>query len=248
MNNQEILEQIKQLNVLIERALNEAGNNPNINFYKSLIQQNAIDMYQKASALSTTTQTLHTDTKPHADIKIIRQEQILEKEAVPTVQPEIKEAVKAPVIEQPKQEQPVAPIHTAEIPERKTASITPPSIKPKTRTVEDNYEGEQELTLNDKISKNKQPVLNVAEKSKETPIKDLVKFISIGKKFEFINGLFDGNADVYKSTLNTVQNASSYEEATHFIESNIIGPYQWDNNETLAAEFFGLIKRRFIQQ
>jgi hypothetical protein len=247
MNDQEILEQIKKLNTLIEQALSEASNSPNINFYRSLIQQNAIDMYQKASALSTAPQIPYTDIKPHADIKIIRQEQILEKETQPKAEPEIKETIKAPVVEQPMQEQPVAPIHIAEIPERKTAIITPPSIKPKTRTVEDNYEGEQELTLNDKISKNKQPVLNVAEKSKETPIKDLAKFISIGKKFEFINGLFDGNADVYKSTLNTVQNASSYEEATHFIESNIIGPYQWDANETLAAEFFGLIKRRFIQ-
>jgi hypothetical protein len=246
MNNHEIIEQIKKLNVLIEQALNEAGNSPNINFYKSLIQQNAIDMYQKASALAP--HNSHADVKAHPDIRIIRQEQILEKEMIPEVQPVIKEAVHAPVVEQPVREQP-ALVNTTEIPEKKTVVITPPpSIKPKTRTVEDHYDGEQELTLNDKISKNKQPVLNVAEKSKETPIKDLVKFISIGKKFEFINGLFDGKAEVYKSSLNTVQNASSYEEATHFLESNIIGPYQWDANETLAAEFFGLIKRRFMQQ
>ncbi len=232
MNNPEILEQLKRLNLLIENALNEAGKGQNISFFKTLIQQNAVDIYQNASMLEGT-----VNPEP-AEKKISRQEFLVNLEEPDVTEP-IKQVVEA---------EPVKNVHSTEISEKKPVETIPAqAFQHKVKITRDQVPDDQELSLNERLSKNKQPVMNFADKSNLTPITDLVKFIPIGKKFEFINGLFDGNADVYKSSLHTVQHASSYEQATEYLESNIIGPYDWNANEKLAAEFFGLIKRRFIK-
>jgi hypothetical protein len=262
MSNLELIEQIKQLSELINKALLEAGENRNISFQKALIQQNAIDIYQKALLLD-----VQAIEKKSPEIRVIRQEEVISREVLPSAeepakpvlekQPDI-EVAPARVEETPVQENPIQePVHIPEktnIPEPApepvlkpmappTVQATPPSTAPKPKILQE--VDDQELSLNEKLSKNKQPVINVADKSKGTPISDLVKFISIGKKFEFINGLFDGNSEAYRSTLNTVQNAASYEEATEFLGSGISGTYGWDEQEALAAEFFSLVKRRF---
>ena len=103
-----------------------------------------------------------------------------------------------------------------------------------------------EATVNGKIAKYKQPTINLADKLKDTPIQELVKAISISKKFEFINELFKGNADAYKACISSVESAGSFEAAANFIESNIADTYAWDDNENLAAEFFLLVKRRYL--
>lgn len=239
MDNNGILEQLKQINIQLENALKEVEKGQDITFFKALVQKNAIDLYQKASMLD---QALKSR---NPEIKIITHEQVS--------RPEPPEKKEEPAVTEPvKNETPAEPVPEEKVqvvektvPAEQKHIETAPSPAPKPKVIATTVEDDQELSLNEKLSKNKQPVMNIADKSKETAIKDLVKFISIGKKFEFINGLFDGNADVYKTALQTVQHASSYEEATQYLESNITGPYEWDANENLAAEFFSLVKRRF---
>lgn len=105
---------------------------------------------------------------------------------------------------------------------------------------------EDDLTLNERISRTKQPVLNYAEKSKETPIQDLTRAISISKKFEFINGLFDGDSDAYKKCLSSIQKQDTFQHAEQYLEDEVFPKFDWEENEKLAAEFFSLLRRRFM--
>jgi hypothetical protein len=239
MSNPEIVEQIRQLNLVINNALGELDKGQDIDFFKALIQQNAIQIYQRSTLLEHSAQT-----KP-AEIKIIRHEQV-----VPDEKPVINEPVAhetsrpEPEVHETKAEVPSVQPQATPVEQKPVEPVPAPVSQPKTN-LEPIVDELKDLSLNDKISKNKQPVLNVSEKSKEMPIKDLVKAISIGKKFEFINDLFDGNSEVYKSTLHTVQHASSYEEASSYLEA-IVSQYEWSSNDHLAAEFFALVKRRFL--
>ncbi len=236
MSNSEILKQIQELNLVIGNALREVEKGHNIDFYRALLQQNSINIYQQAAKLDSKTQSAEAPVLTTPEAKAIPIEQ-----PVKTEEPVVREEKKTEPAAQQVRHEPLSP--PVEPAVTKKPEPVPPHQQSKSKPVEIE---EEDVSLNAKLSKNKQPVLNISEKSKEMPIKDLVKAISIGKKFEFINDLFDGNSDAYKSCIQSIQQFSSYEEASSFLETHIIGPYNWSDNDMLAAEFFSLVKRRFL--
>lgn len=154
----------------------------------------------------------------------------------------------------PVQVNPVTPVQETTLPADKTVedeSAASPVLDKQTpkqvNTSPADEADEDDLTVNEKISRTKQPVMNYAEKSNETPIQDLTKSISIGKKFEFINGLFNGNADAYKDCLANLQKQQSFQNAENYLEENVFTHYNWEENEKLAGEFFALLRRRFMK-
>lgn len=238
MDKSEILVKIKHLNIQLEKAINDPQLTENIPFLKAVIQQSAVSLYQAASELD----QAHTEPKAPG-IKIIRQEEVLEKKPEPVMEkPIMEKPVVHEVVEKEVIESKVIKAEPEVI--TKVAPVQKPRIEAKVEIPADD-EREEELTLNEKLARNKKPVQNIADKSTEKPIKDLVKHIPIVKKFEFINGLFDGNADAYKTALTQVESSGSYELATGFLETSIIEPFDWQSKEDLAAEFFALVKRRY---
>lgn len=253
MGNKEQLERLSRLMSEMTEAMAEMENSGNIAFYKSLIQKKAIELYEQAGRIG-------EFNKPESISKteVVRKPEPVEtisEKIVEKVIPVIQEKVIPPQVVLPEPElieekkevpvnasQPVQQI-TKDAPEKKPNSFVK-SSKPLISSNED--DDNEEISLNEKISKSKQPVLNFAEKSKETPIKDLLKAISISKKFEFINGLFDGNSEAYKNCINTIQNSGTYQEAVDFLENGIVESYEWQDNEKLSEEFFSLVRRRFM--
>jgi hypothetical protein len=267
MNQQELLEQLKSVLNSSEKAIIEIQKGVNIDFYAALIQNNSIECFNLSKQLA--------DLKSIPSVVEIKIESvkapepvIKESTTIPEIQNIKKEEEKAPVIEtviepiqeilKPIVEEVKTEIKTEELVIKETVvpktekviETTPKAVekaaisKPSTVKVEVQ---EDEISLNDKLSKNKTPVLNFADKSTETAISDLSKAISIGKKFEFINGLFGGNSELYKNCIQTLQNSENFEKAINYIENEITSQFDWNDeeNENLAAEFFALIKRRF---
>lgn len=258
MTPSELKAQIKRLHFAIENTLQSIEANENPDFFRALLQQQAIELYSLATLLSSHGNTERPVQQSHP---------LSEKETEPAVppapaakpviaaEPEVV-TVSSPetipytppaevLIHKPAETirfEPAVPIPPAPEP-IKQVPVSSEIPKPQLKVPE--ISGE-EVSVNDRFSKSKLPVMNYADKSKETPIKDLVKAIPIGKKFEFINGLFDGNSEAYKNCLNTMQNAGSYEEAIMHLESEIANVYDWEENEKLAAEFFSLIRRRHL--
>lgn len=168
----------------------------------------------------------------------------------PLVEPLISEPIietASPTIETPVVEKVETPV-TPPAPPVSPAPVVPPA-PPKTQEPLPTSIADKKITddgsLNAKLSMNKQPVVNIAEKSKETPIADLSKAIAISKKFEFIKGLFDGDGEAYKAAITTLQTSASYDDAIVYINSQIRSRYDWSDNEDLSAELMTLLKRRF---
>lgn len=258
-SNKAIIERLRQLNSVLVQTIADAENDKNPGFFKESIKHQAIQLFETAQMLTATENTVQTEVKAPVEIKIIRQEAVEAPKTQPVVAEEPKVVVPAeeppksapPVenvaeikVEAPRQKEikpavePVKPLQ----PSKKT--FTPPPPPPSLNDKLDDEEDDE--TVNDKIAKGQKPVINVADKLKDTPIRDLAKSIAISKKFEFINDLFDGNSEAYKSCLSAIENSGSYENATSHIESVVMKSFNWDDNELLAAEFFALVKRRFL--
>ncbi|MES2618660.1 MAG: hypothetical protein V4613_12330 [Bacteroidota bacterium] len=248
--NKSIITQLRQLNHALSQTLEDAEQNKHPEFFRESIKHSAIQIFEAAQLLSANAQ----ETTP-VEIKIIKQEEVEEVKPVapPITKVEIKpdppvqtppppvvvtEPIK-PVIEETKVVV-EAPKVVVEVKQSAPAPISTPSVNDKLD------EDDDDETVNDKIAKNKKPVINVAEKLKELPIKDLAKSISISKKFEFINDLFDGNSEAYKTCIQTIETSAGYEQATGYLENDVMAKFTWDDNELLAAEFFALVKRRFM--
>lgn len=153
-----------------------------------------------------------------------------------------------PVVEQP------APVIETPVEEKIKVPVTPPappappvskSQEPVTTSLVDKKISD-DVSLNAKLSMNKQPVVNIAEKSKETPIADLAKAISISKKFEFIKGLFEGDGESYKTAISALQQSASYQDAINYLDTQVRSRYDWSDNEDLSKELLTLLKRRFM--
>ncbi len=238
---------IKNLMSLINDSLTAIEQQKAINFHKDSIKNACIAIHQSVQLIEEHEEQHHTHEIETPAVIETKKELIVEKtpiETLPVVETPIK--IEAEVLEPVKTivEEPVKPSITEPKKEEPVVKKTPVE-KQDDDDSDDQNDGV--LTLNERLSKNVQPQLNIAEKLKETPISDIAKSIAISKKFEFINLLFDGKAEVYKNCIQTVQNSSSYNEAIDFIETNIVNAFDWQDHEKLAGEFFSFIRRRFIK-
>lgn len=256
-NNKEILQSIKQIVEALGATINEAEKGDNLSFYKESIKHASLSLFEQAQFINTS-----VSVKPPVEIKIIQTEPVVEKvipaQEIPKVEPvvikEVLEVKAEPVINIPPTKKQVEIVEPKEVknpevklppqevaPAIKSNPVTPSPIVNKQEEIDID-----EATVNGKIAKFKEPVINLADKLKDTPIKELVKAISISKKFEFINELFQGNAEAYKSCIAAVESAGSFENAANYLENNVVDTYAWNDNEDLAAEFYLLVKRRYL--
>ena len=87
---------------------------------------------------------------------------------------------------------------------------------------------------------------SLAQKLRKTPIDDLRKAIGLNQKFLLINELFGGDADTYNASVDQLNGASNHIEATNWIDSELRGQFEWDNESTTVQEFLDLVERRFL--
>lgn len=238
LTNKDILDSILQLTQALTATVKDAGQNKNPEFFKDSIKLSALSIYEKAQLLADPENVKTVIAHPTPEIKIIRQEEIKPDIHKPVA--EVKPAIATPPAEIPeivvKNETTLPVVEKKEVKKQET-----PVQKPA-----QNPNEEEDNSLNARIAKFQQPVINVADKMKDTPIKELVKAISISKKFEFINGLFNGNSEHYKTAIQSIDKCPDLRSAERFIEEQIAEVNGWNENEDLAAEFFSLVNRRFL--
>jgi hypothetical protein len=168
---------------------------------------------------------------------------------VPAMETPKVEEVKAPVIEERKVEIPVPVVEEKKIEEPiatppPIAPITPPPIaKPIATAPKVEIEESKESSLNERLHKPEGS--DLASKLQQTPIHDLKKAISINKKFEFINQLFDGDHESYTKSVHYINGLNNGHDATMFF-NNLKREYAWDEENKLFLEFSDLVRRRFM--
>lgn len=79
---------------------------------------------------------------------------------------------------------------------------------------------------------------------KSRPISNIESAIGLNEKFLFIKELFAGNAQHYKETIDTLNNAAGLQDAMAYIRRN----FAWDENDPLVMQLLELVQRRHSQE
>ncbi len=97
-------------------------------------------------------------------------------------------------------------------------------------------------SLNEKLKDSKG---DLAERLKETPIKDLKKAIGINDRYLFINDLFNGDEAMFERSVKTLNNFSILPEAEFWMQRELKMKLGWKEDNLLAKQFIQLVRRRF---
>lgn len=101
----------------------------------------------------------------------------------------------------------------------------------------------EDFDLNDKLKRENDVPLR--KKLGLTPIADLKAEIGIGKKFEYINFLFAGDAKAYETAISELNNAGSKDAAKQKL--NVYASvYNWDLEDKNIVKFIELVERRHL--
>lgn len=122
-------------------------------------------------------------------------------------------------------EPPVAPTETSES----------PAPEPKAKEIH-----------SDVIPRSDEYAETLADKLSHSRIDDLTVAIGLNQKFQFINELFNGDAEAYKSTINKLNKLESASEARKLVQTELMQTYQWDEEDKVTSTFLGLVERRYL--
>lgn len=87
---------------------------------------------------------------------------------------------------------------------------------------------------------------SLAQKLRKTPIDDLRKAIGLNQKFLLINELFGGDADTYNASVDQINGSTDFSEAINWIDNELRGQFDWNEESSTVQEFLDLVERRFL--
>ncbi|AFL83227.1 hypothetical protein Belba_0570 [Belliella baltica DSM 15883] len=82
----------------------------------------------------------------------------------------------------------------------------------------------------------------------KSTIGELSESIGINQRFMFTKELFDGNPDLMKHALKSIDQCDSFMEAISLVNERYVGELNWDKNSEPVEEFLQLIFRKFDQK
>jgi hypothetical protein len=181
---------------------------------------------------------------------------IFEKPAVPPVAQEPKVSLGREVIvvqservEMVNQQEAVKPKEEPVVPKVEVKAEKPKilNVEPKVEVSQPQPQGE---ILADKFKDNRKyrnesigsSKKDVASKMQNKPITDLTKSIGINDKFLYTKELFGGNAELYKNTINTLNEFSDINDALIYVQEN----FHWDENNEAASQLLELVRRKLL--
>lgn len=99
------------------------------------------------------------------------------------------------------------------------------------------------VSINEKL---KRSGLELADKLKLTPIRDLKTFIGLNKRFAFTANLFNSNSIDYENAIDRINTSNNYDEAMAFVQSNLMPKYNWNLEDENFVDLHTFIVRRFL--
>lgn len=79
-------------------------------------------------------------------------------------------------------------------------------------------------------------------------INELSESVGLNQRFMFTKELFDGNPDLMKHALKSIDHCGSFVEAINLINERFVGELNWDKNSEVVIEFLQLVFRKFDQK
>lgn len=102
--------------------------------------------------------------------------------------------------------------------------------------------GSNGTSLNDRL---RQQQVELAQKLGDMPVNDLRNAIGINDKYQFIQELFRGDADLYERSVKTINDFRSMQEADYWIQREIKIIQGWQDDHHLVKHFYSLLRKRF---
>lgn len=140
-----------------------------------------------------------------------------------------------------------------EIEEKPEPIVAKPIVKKSIDVVR--AEMKSETPLHEKYLKEDEQALNqtlkgdtdlpLRKKLQNKEIKDYRKEIGIGKKFEYINFLFGGDAKAYEAGIDSLNACESKDESKQKL-NEFGSTYNWNYEEKTIVKFIELIERKFL--
>ena len=103
--------------------------------------------------------------------------------------------------------------------------------------------GQTSSSLNDVFKEKKSTSL--ADKLKQSKIKDLKSSIDINKKFSFITNLFNGSNEAYNAAINQLNNCSDGDQA-RLVLAELLTKNNWEVEDQTVTSFVEIVERRYI--
>lgn len=82
-------------------------------------------------------------------------------------------------------------------------------------------------------------------KGMKGPIGELSESLAINQRFMFTKILFDGNADLLRHALKSIDGLHSFDEAINLVNTRYVSELGWDTDSEAVQEFLQLTYRRF---
>lgn len=194
--------------------------------------------------------SLHTEKLSQLDIDVLRKNciELYEQINLLALKPENDEKIAQSPVSEPSQE--VQKEVTKVEPESNNPPAADPVIEEPLKKVEEVEPKESsEPKSTEKPVKQVQGYLpdeemqSLFERFSNKPIESIAKALSVAKRFEFQSGLFEGNADTFKTFLQELDTAADREGAFAVYHKYKM-EYKWDNDE-LKDELKALMYRKY---
>jgi len=85
----------------------------------------------------------------------------------------------------------------------------------------------------------------MAKTFRHTPVETVARSISLNQKFQFINQLFNGNANAYNQAIDEIDSLDNYGQALDLISYRYASQYLWDMSSDEVSELVEILKRKF---
>jgi hypothetical protein len=99
--------------------------------------------------------------------------------------------------------------------------------------------GKNKTSLNEKYSRTGN---DISSRINLSPLSDIKSGIGVGDRFLYIKELFQSDNNLYDSSINTLNQLGSMDEALNYIDST----FDWDPESPTVQTFLNLVKRRYL--
>ncbi|MBX3255801.1 MAG: hypothetical protein KF862_16825 [Chitinophagaceae bacterium] len=164
-------------------------------------------------------------------------EALEEKPAEPLAEA-LEEKPAEPLAEEVKSQEPVVERKRFNVLEEVPTLAHQPQVKELNEVI-----GFREPSLNERLH---QPKVELAEKLKDEPLKDIKKAIGLNDRYIFITELFRGDEAMYERSLKTINHFTIYPEAEFWIQRELKLKLGWKEDHPSVKQFDQLVKRRFL--
>jgi len=103
---------------------------------------------------------------------------------------------------------------------------------------------EKKSTLVDELKK--EPAGTVLDFHQKQKIESIKKNISIQQRFQFVRELFEDNDETFNETIDFLDNCSSNEEASAYLNDTFLNTGKWKNEDSAVVEFLSVVKKKFL--